>query len=317
MTTPTPTPDTDELLSAVLDGDASAEEEARVLTDPALVSRLGQLRAAAAAVAEPVTWPADAGDPVATALARTGATADHGPSAVVGPADARAGGGPDTPTERPGVVDNTLDARRAQRVYTVLGAAAAVVIIGLVAVAITSSQDDTVDVASSRAATERFEDVGDAMADAEMFDGDMADEADLFADDEMAAGAPEAMFDSVDPPVTTTTPGPPPIDLGGLSPIDSRFKLDTLAAEVADLLATPAAQRSDDAGSDATVGESTVSALAVLRETCAHLGLGPDLEAVGLVLVEGLPYFFTVQDRALILYELPDCEPSLRAPLPR
>jgi negative regulator of sigma E activity len=59
MTDPTPHPD-DELVSAYLDGEASAEEIARVDADPALRTRLAAFRQVRAAVGAPVEAPAAA-----------------------------------------------------------------------------------------------------------------------------------------------------------------------------------------------------------------------------------------------------------------
>lgn len=73
MTDPTFPPD-DDLVSAVLDGEATPEERARVAADPRLQARLEELRAASAFVATPVDPPpAGAADrAVAAAVAERG-----------------------------------------------------------------------------------------------------------------------------------------------------------------------------------------------------------------------------------------------------
>src|SRR3954453_22123380 len=60
----------DEVVSAVLDGEATHEEVARVHADAGLTVRLGELRAARDAVAAPVTLPSPAQREAALAAAR-------------------------------------------------------------------------------------------------------------------------------------------------------------------------------------------------------------------------------------------------------
>jgi hypothetical protein len=57
MTDSTPDPELDELVAAYLDGEATAEERARVQGDPLLLARAEQLRAVSRLVAEPVVVP--------------------------------------------------------------------------------------------------------------------------------------------------------------------------------------------------------------------------------------------------------------------
>lgn len=57
MTDSTPDPELDELVAAYLDGEATADERARVQGDPALLARAEQLRAVSRMVAEPVAVP--------------------------------------------------------------------------------------------------------------------------------------------------------------------------------------------------------------------------------------------------------------------
>ena len=63
-------PDVDELLSTYIDGLASADEARRIESDPALLARADELRAAARVVAAPVTpaRPADVDAAIASVL---------------------------------------------------------------------------------------------------------------------------------------------------------------------------------------------------------------------------------------------------------
>lgn len=74
----------DDLVSAVLDGEATPEERARVETDPALRARLEEFRRAAALVATPPSASAEAAREAA--LARAGA--EHGRRLMTGAAPA-------------------------------------------------------------------------------------------------------------------------------------------------------------------------------------------------------------------------------------
>lgn len=71
MTDSTPDPELDELVTAYLDGEATAAERARVQGDPVLLARAEQLRAVSRMVAEPVDAPDAAmrDDHIAAALA--------------------------------------------------------------------------------------------------------------------------------------------------------------------------------------------------------------------------------------------------------
>lgn len=147
----------DDVLSAWLDGEATADEaaavEAGMADDPAVAARVEQLRAVAAAVATPVV-PAPAGArerAVAAALAAAGAVAT----------DRADGAAPGPPAD--------LAARRRRRSTIVLSAAAAVVAV-LLAVPVVRSWtgDDTGDreVAGPAASQEATadEDGGDTAA---------------------------------------------------------------------------------------------------------------------------------------------------------
>jgi hypothetical protein len=127
MTDPTPRPD-DELVSAVLDGEASADERARVEADPASRQRLAELRAVRDLVAAPVPVPADAREAAIAAalgLFDAAATGPVGPAGTPGPSFAP----PAPPTDQ-------LAARRASRRgsgggrFLAVAAAIVVVVIG-------------------------------------------------------------------------------------------------------------------------------------------------------------------------------------------
>lgn len=125
MTDPTPRPD-DELVSAVLDGEAALDERALVEGDPAARARLAELAAVRDRVAAPVTVPADTREQaLAAALAAFDApaleTTDRTPAGAPTPPD-------------PGPPDE-LAARRARRSgsggrYLAVAAAIVVVLFG-------------------------------------------------------------------------------------------------------------------------------------------------------------------------------------------
>lgn len=105
----------DELLSAYLDGEATADEAARVEGDPGLQGRLDELRGAAALVATPVeSLPAASADAMIEA-----AVAAHSTVAPV-----------------------VVLARR-RRLLTVASIAAAVLVLGAIAIGVTRSRDSS------------------------------------------------------------------------------------------------------------------------------------------------------------------------------
>jgi len=124
MTDPTPRPD-DELVSAVLDGEASADERARVEADPASRQRLAELRAVRDLVAAPVPVPSEARE---AAIAAALGLYDAGSGGVAG--DPGTTFAPPRPTPPP---TDDLAARRASRRGTgggrFLAAAAAIVVV--------------------------------------------------------------------------------------------------------------------------------------------------------------------------------------------
>src|SRR5690349_6571253 len=118
MTEPTPRPD-DELVSAVLDGEATADERARVEADPAARARLAELTTVRDRVAAPVTVPADARE---RAISAALGAFDQASSPAAAPESGPATSGP----------PDQLAARRARRSGSggrYLAAAAAVVVV--------------------------------------------------------------------------------------------------------------------------------------------------------------------------------------------
>ncbi len=109
-------PSDDELVSAYLDGEASAVERARVEGDPALLARVEELRAVMGAISAPVAPP----DERAREAAIERALAEH---PAVGPGRSAAGGSPAV------VIDFTADAARRNRRRTLLVAAAAALLV--------------------------------------------------------------------------------------------------------------------------------------------------------------------------------------------
>lgn len=150
----------DELVSAVLDGEATDDEVARVEADPTLRARRDELGRVAAAVASPVT-PASAAD------------RDRAIAAALAVAD-----GVPAPSEDAEVVDLRTARDRRRRTYQVAGSVAAVVLAAVLAVPLLSSRDD-----DSRDAA--FQEVGSATS------GDAADTDDS-ALSELAPGAGSA-----------------------------------------------------------------------------------------------------------------------------
>src|SRR5690242_15956422 len=115
MTDPTPRPD-DELVSAVLDGEATADERALVEADPASRQRLSELRAARDLVAAPIAVPAAARESaIAAALAEFDAGRPAATDLVA--SRPRTGAAPTDPTDPAGTAATTapdqLAARRA------------------------------------------------------------------------------------------------------------------------------------------------------------------------------------------------------------
>jgi hypothetical protein len=146
----------DEIASAVLDGEATLDEVARVAREPQLAERVEAFRAVRAAIADPVTPPsAPARDQaIATALAVAEAAGSAGDDPTASGEPDRSGDGRVRPLVRP---------KRAGRAWSVAAAVAAAVLIPLAAVAVLSSGESQDDSASSgvEAATDQFEPAGD------------------------------------------------------------------------------------------------------------------------------------------------------------
>lgn len=159
-TFPDPTPTDDELVSAVLDGEAPAEAAARVAADPRLAARLDALREVASAVA--ATVPVDA-DAARRHLARA-----REEWASTGPADRV------ERVETAGAAVVDLAARRRPRQARLVGVAAAVLALALlvpVLVAVMDRSDGALDesatgVPTSSTATETGAAAAEGTADA-------------------------------------------------------------------------------------------------------------------------------------------------------
>jgi hypothetical protein len=163
----------DELVSAVLDGEASPGEVERVTSDPALGARLGELRAVADRVAAPVTPHASLDDLLGAALAVAEATL---------PSETSASSASPAPEDGPGswVADVvTLDTarRKRERARRLLAVAAVVALMALAVPLLGSLRGDT----DSSETADRFSPVGSAIngadeesapADAEAGDAD-------------------------------------------------------------------------------------------------------------------------------------------------
>lgn len=147
-----PVPFDDDVLSAALDGEVSADDVARLETDPDAARRLDELRAVRTAVAEAVDVPVGAADrAVAAALAaRIAARADTAElQAIPGAAPEVPVPGDDQSAAPTGAAVVSLDqarTRRGHRLAPVLGAAATVLFLVVAAVAVWSgNRTSTVD----------------------------------------------------------------------------------------------------------------------------------------------------------------------------
>lgn len=158
-TTPSPDDARDELVSAVLDGEADADERARVETDPALRSRLEELRAVRDMVAAPVA-PLD--DVTALRLRRTATAA----APVADPAAPR----------------------RAARAGRWIGSVAAVVLLAIAAIPVLGALDDGGSGDDEAADTMSGADDA-ALESAESGDAGDADELVPYASEEADGGA--------------------------------------------------------------------------------------------------------------------------------
>lgn len=219
-----PDDEADALVSAVLDGEATEAERERVEADPSLCARRDELAEVRRRVADVPPAPAEART---TAIAAALAAADG----VEAPGAASAAGDPGDAT----VVD--LSSRRAQRWQIAAVAAALLVLVGIVGVVLggydgTSTQevaDRGAVEADQDASSERFAEVGDAIA------SDGADRAEEAPAAESDAAAPEEL----DAP-STTSPLPAPSggiarESGTVGDLGAFGDLDALARAVADV----------------------------------------------------------------------------------
>jgi hypothetical protein len=179
MTDATPRPD-DEIVSAVLDGEATADERALVEADPEAQARLAELRAARDQVAAPVAVPPAVREQAVAAaldlfdqLAPEAPPTSRPPGPDWVPGVARDGSGAAPTSSDPAAPaapssGDELAARRAARSggrsgrWLVAAAAVVVLVLGVGAVVRSmSSRGETV-ASSSLGADEKFESVGDA-----------------------------------------------------------------------------------------------------------------------------------------------------------
>lgn len=142
--------DADELISAVLDGEATPEQRRRVLGDPALAARLARFRAVAAAVATPVEV-----DPGERERAIGAALAAFEPAVDVEAQAAREAGGTDLPRPRRAGLPRLRRDRRPLVSRWVLASAAVVVVVlgAVVAGRLSSRPTDPAETASSPPST--------------------------------------------------------------------------------------------------------------------------------------------------------------------
>lgn len=148
-------PDDDEIASAVIDGEATAQEVAAVDRDPVLAARVAELRLVADAVAIPVE-PLPAGivdDLVGAALATATGTV-----AVDEPADRSRG------TEPSGVVTDLAERRSAHRAGRWLAAAAVVLVALALPLALALRPEPQGDTFASVGSAANDDDAGDASA---------------------------------------------------------------------------------------------------------------------------------------------------------
>lgn len=200
----------DDIVSAVLDGVADADEVARVRDDPAVSARLSELRAAADAVGRPVRpLPSDVVDDlVARALAASSGVADQGNDAHDG-AEVVTLARPRKGTRAPGTPTRWL------------AAAAAVIVVALgipLALGLGDDADDRTETATApndEAATAEALDRGGDATDDDALDAEVGEASgaappgaagDVESDDAMDTGALPATPRSTLPP-STTIPG--------------------------------------------------------------------------------------------------------------
>lgn len=238
----------DDLVNAVLDGEATAAEAARVAADPRLAGRLEALRAVAHAVAAPVPVdPTVADRHVARAREAWGAPA--GPDREAGTSDTMSGS-----TSDGGATVVDLAARR-RRQTRLLGAAAAVLAVALLVplvLTVASRSGDTSDETATRATPSTVADAGMASTEEAGAEG---------AADGAVTGAESGVVPSTATIPAPSSPTATPADgvyLGDLGEVPDTA---VLRARVDAALATTT---SDDGTSDegATVTEPPTTTLA-------------------------------------------------------
>jgi hypothetical protein len=239
----------DELVSAYLDGAATAAERARVEGDPRLQARLAELRAVAEAVGRPVpSVGADAA--IARALAAVGPVAP--------------------------VVSLDAERRRRQRLMVVVGSAAAAVVVAILALPALLQDDGSGDQTAAEIATDDLDRTSDDTSASAADAGDDAGTESEQADDEGLDG-PDATT-----PLSTVAPtasGSVP-EVAEPAPPDALGSFATRAeAQLAVSAAIDAAI--DDAALRRATGELTYRSLPA--GACDAAVRAGDDELVGLV----------------------------------
>lgn len=285
-------PHSDELVSAVLDGEATAQEIARVNGDPALSARLEHFRAASAVTAAPVPPNEELRERhLRTALEAVPGTAVSGDDGAGPDADARPAV---RAPARAGVT--SLDAHRARRLPPtwIMGAAAALVLLGGIFAVGNGfgGNDDGGEATASDARTESADDGGEDAAQSGLAEADAP--ASLEADDQDSM-TNQDLDEGGAAPSTSTAFGVTTGDISytalGFPVLGSFTTTDELLAAVAEFHETGA------------IHESATAAFQELASSTGGDGLGgcaerpaapsgvtsePILTAVGLV--DGSPY---------------------------
>ncbi len=255
----------DELVSAVLDGEADADEIARVEGDLVLAERRRELAAVAAAVAEPVVPPAALDDLLGIALA----AADEG--SVTSAHGSRTPSVPGTPSipGTPGVADLGAARRRRERTRRVLAVAAVVAAIALAVPVLGSLGRSSNDAETAG----RFSSVGQSINSGDASSAESDAESDAGAaggSDGVAADAQAPTSAAADAPATSL---PPTASATGpaLGALGEFADTATLVAAVRDLSVARAASGTTG---DAAAFEAEPACAALLR------GLAPPSVAV-------------------------------------
>lgn len=276
-----PAPD-DELVSAVLDGEASPDEVARVEGDPVLAERLRELRAVATAVAAPVAPHPALDDLLGRALASADEPPAETPSTPVAPDP--------TATHTSGVADLGAARRRRERTRRLLAVAAVVAVLALAVPLLGSLDEGDTDSAETASVS-----AGDAA------DPDTVGEADesLSTADGAGSGLDDATAEAAVP--TTTAAGPAssvPPDASASARTAGLGALGEFAATapLVDVVRDLAARPSTDLDADQTADAPADGAFS--PSTCPTLLAGLDPPAIvatsGTATVEGRPVVVVV-----------------------